>query len=188
MPHGVKASITRITSLLSTFLLAWLLVGCIGEPPAPLRIGTNLWPGYEPLYLADQLGKLDHERVRLVEYSSASRVMNGYRAQAIDAACLTLDEVMQLAQDKVDMRLVLVMDFSQGGDVVIGNAKFKTIKKLKGQRVGVENTALGAYMLKRALESVGLDHNDVSVISLPVDQHERAFRAGEVDAVVRLDS
>ena len=44
-------------------------VGCTPDPEPILRVGTNVWPGYEPLYLARDLGYLD-ESIRLVEYSS----------------------------------------------------------------------------------------------------------------------
>mgnify|MGYP006995473211 FL=1 len=37
-------------------LLAPLISGCGGEQEPPLRIGTNLWPGYEPLNLPRDLG------------------------------------------------------------------------------------------------------------------------------------
>ena len=44
-------------------LLAWAalllaLVGCAREPETALRIGTNVWIGSEPLYLARELGQV----------------------------------------------------------------------------------------------------------------------------------
>ena len=43
---------------------------------------------------------------------------------------------------------------------------------LAGQRIGVENTALGAYFLSRVLDQAGLRIDDLQVVSLPV--HEQA--------------
>jgi len=53
--------------------------------------------------------------------------------------------------------------------------------------VGVEATALGAYVLTRALQTVNLTPAAVQVVPLEFSEHERAFQAGEVDAVVTFD-
>jgi len=48
------------------------IAGCVRLPEPVLRIGTNVWIGSEPLYLARDLGRLDPGTVQLVEYPSAS--------------------------------------------------------------------------------------------------------------------
>ena len=67
------------------------------EPEAALRIGTNVWIGSEPLYLARELGRLDPTAVQLVEYPSASEVLRAFRNQAIDGMVISLDELFGLA-------------------------------------------------------------------------------------------
>ena len=44
-----------------------MLAACAREPDTPLRIGTNVWIGSEPLYLARELGRLEPSAVQLVE-------------------------------------------------------------------------------------------------------------------------
>jgi NitT/TauT family transport system substrate-binding protein len=61
------------------------------------------------------------------------------------------------------------------------------LRDFKGRRVGVEATALGAYMLTRALQTVDLTPTDVRTVSLEVFEHERAFKEGRVDAVVTFE-
>ena len=90
------------------------------EPDNPLRIGTNVWIGSEPLYLARELGKLDPAAVQLVEYPSASEVLRAFRNQAIDGMVISLDELFGLAVDGLQPRVVLVVDVSHGADVVVG--------------------------------------------------------------------
>jgi NitT/TauT family transport system substrate-binding protein len=53
--------------------------------------------------------------------------------------------------------------------------------------VGVESTALGAFVITRALEQVGLSPQDVEIVSLGVSEHEKAFEQGTVDAVVTFE-
>ncbi|MFN8644057.1 MAG: hypothetical protein U0802_21280, partial [Candidatus Binatia bacterium] len=56
---------------LATALIA---AGCVGDPPEPLRVGINAWPGYEYLYLADVQGFYAREgvEVQLLEFGSLS--------------------------------------------------------------------------------------------------------------------
>ena len=163
-----------------------LLSACTPEPPAPLRIGTCIRVGCEQLYLARDLGYYGDAPVRIVEYSSATEVLRAFRSGALDAVAVSLDEAMQLAQHS-PLRVVLVMNFSNGADVVLGQPELKTFADIKGKRVGVENTALGAYVLARALQINGLQPGDIHVVHLPIDAQKRAFEAKMVDAVVTFE-
>jgi len=170
------------------FLSAVSLSACSDNTPEkPIRIGTNVWPGYEPLYLARDIGLYDKSKVQLVEYPSASGVIRALKSRSIEAAALTLDEVLILLQHKIPVRVVLVMDISVGGDVIIAKPNIKTFHDLAGKRVGVEGSALGAYVLSRALEINGMDVEDISIIQLEADEHERSYTSAKIDAVVTFE-
>lgn len=177
----------RGVTLLVIGVLALIMAGCTPQPPPPLRIGTNVWPGYEPLYLARDLGYLDGSPVQLVEYDSATDVVRAFLNHAIEAAALTLDEALLLADLGREPRVVLVMDFSHGADVILGHADMQRLTDLKGRRIGVESGALGAYVLTRALQQGGMSLGEVSVVPMPVSEHEHAFLRREVDAVVTFE-
>lgn len=189
IPFSPGGSVRTLMFVLLMVLSALLLGGCSPEPgeQARLRIGTNVWPGYEPLYLARDLGYFDSTPVKLVEYPSASEVIRAFRNGAIEAAALTLDEVLLLQASGLSPRVVLVMDISDGGDVIIGRAGLGGMRGLKGRRVGVEDTALGAYVLSRALEIHDLGLDDIEVVPTEVGEHEAAFKDGKVDAVVTFE-
>lgn len=172
---------------LFAFLATLSLCTCsVENTSSPLRIGTSVWPGYEPLYLARDLGYLP-EDTRLVEYSSASQTINAFRNGVIEAAALTLDEVLLLLQNKLQPRIILVMDISAGGDAILGTPDVKTLADIKGKRVGVENTAVGSYVLTRALELADIEYDDIDLIPLESNEHERAFSEDKLDAVVTME-
>lgn len=168
-------------------LIALAAAACDRPAPPPLRVGTDVFPGYEPLYLARQRGLLDGAQVRLVEYGSGTHVLRAFRNGTVEAAALTLDEVFLLLDSGLDVEVVLVTDFSEGADVVLGQPGLASLADLKGKRVGVEDTALGAFVLARALESAGLSLADVEPVHADVDEHEAAFAAGKIDAVVTFE-
>ena len=163
------------------------LFGCMREPETALRIGTNVWIGSEPLYLARELGHLDPATVQLVEYPSASEVLRAFRNQAIDGMVISLDELFGLAVDGFDPRIILVVDVSHGADVVVGRPGMRSMRDLKGKSVAVESSALGAFVLSRALALNGMQATDVNVVHLESNEQPGAFQKGQVDAAVTFD-
>ena len=178
----------RRWTLAGAGMLTLAALGACTRPAQPgLRIGTNVWIGCEPLYLARDLGKLDPAQVQLVEYPSASEVLRAYRNQAIDGMVISLDELFGLAVDGFDPRAVLVVDVSHGADAVIGRAGMKSMRDLAGKSVAVEGGALGAYMLSRALALSDMQPSDVQVVHLESNEQPAAFEKGQVDAAVTFD-
>ena len=174
-------------ALATTAALLLCMGGCAREPETALRIGTNVWIGSEPLYLARELGHLDPAVVQLVEYPSASEVLRAYRNQAIDGMVISLDELFGLAVDGLQPKIILVVDVSHGADVVVGRPGMKSMKDLKGKSVAVESGALGAFVLSRALTLNGMQASDVTVVHLESNEQPKAFEAGTVDGAVTFD-
>jgi NitT/TauT family transport system substrate-binding protein len=163
------------------------IAGCVRLPEPVLRIGTNVWIGSEPLYLARDLGRLDPGTVQLVEYPSASEVLRAFRNEAIDGMVISLDELFGLAADGLQPRIILVVDVSNGADVVVGRQGMRTMRDLQGKAVAVEGGALGAFVLSRALALNGMQASDVNVVHLESNEHPRAFEKGQVDGAVTFD-
>ncbi len=169
-------------------VLCLSMLGCSeSDMHQPLRIGTNVWPGYEPLYLARELGYLEAKKVQLIEYTSATQVLRAYRNNLLDGAALTLDEAINLLASGEEPRIILVTDISEGGDVLLAQPDIEDIKQLAGKRIGVEHTALGAYFISRMIEISELDRRQLHLVPLEVAEHERAFAEKKVDAVVTFE-
>jgi NitT/TauT family transport system substrate-binding protein len=164
-----------------------LLVSCKVEPRAEMRIGTNIWPGYEPIWLAHGMNYFGTDLIQPVPFLSTTDASSAFRNRMINAAALTLDEALALAQFDSDFSIILVVDISDGADVVLGKPGMRSMKDIRGKRIGVETTAVGAYTLTRALQLAGLRYEDVKVVNINVDGHEEAFKQGTIDAVVTFE-
>jgi ABC-type nitrate/sulfonate/bicarbonate transport system substrate-binding protein len=103
--------------LVSVLLSLAVFLGCDIPSARVFHVCTNQWPGYEPLYLARSLGYFNDKEVRLVEYSSASDCMRAFGNGTVEAAGLTLDEALQLAEDGIAAKIILVMDFSSSREI-----------------------------------------------------------------------
>jgi NitT/TauT family transport system substrate-binding protein len=163
-----------------------LLPAC-QPPPEPLSIVSSPWPGYEPLYLARDLGYLKESSVRITELPSANTSFEAFSNGSADLATLTLDETLELLAKGHKLRTLLVMDISNGADAVVARPEIHALADLKGMRVGMENIPLGAYMLTRMLDIADLKPLDITVIPLPEDKHEKAYRQDKIDAAITME-
>lgn len=171
------------------FLLLMLVLLAACQPPqqAPLKVGMNAWVGYDPLALARDQGLLDVRQVKVIELSSGSETQRNFRNGLIDAAALTLDEALRLADEGLDIRIVAVLSASAGADLVLAGPSVTAPQDLRGKTIAVEGTTVGALMLKRLLQAGQLQPTDVTVRNLEASQHLAALKAGRVEASVSYE-
>lgn len=175
-----------LISLIGILLCSTCLLGCTPKQQA-ISIATHTWPGYEPLSLARSMGWLDEQQVKLVETESFTDSIKLLEEGKIDAAGLTLDEVLRLREKGIPLSIVLVCDISAGADMLLARPGIKTLAELKGKRVAVEDGALGSLMLHQALLNANLQRNDVQVVSVSVDKQAAAWQRGEIEAAITFD-
>lgn len=175
----------RFNLVLLSFVL--LLSGCVDRPQETLRVGAVLWPGYEPLYLADKLGYYGDQPIKVIDYLSNTDTILAFKNHNLHAAAFTLDETLQLLSDGINIDVVLVMDKSYGGDVILANPGINRIEELKGKPVAVESSAVGMFVLKRALELHSMDVSDIQVVSTNAMEQASSFASGRIVAAVSFD-
>ncbi len=180
-----KYMIRRFT--LNALLLSLLLSGCNFKHPKPIRIGTNVWIGYETLYLARSLGYYDNLPVKMVELPSATEVLHAFRNHTVEIAALTLDETLTLLQSENDLKIILIMDISKGGDALLAKPNITALSDIKGKRIGVENTAVGAILLDGALHAAKLTPANINIVPLTIDEHISAYLTDQVDAIITFE-
>ena len=176
----------RSKSLFFTISVLTLLAlgGCEEVSKGPIKVGTILWPGHEPLHLAQEHAFFDDQDVELIELSSSTEVIRAMKNSSLHAATLTLDESISLLVSGVDIVVVVALDVSQGADMVIAQEPFASLNDLKGKRIAVDTGAVGAIMLVGFLEFAGVSANDVEIVPLKIRNHFSVFHQMDVDVVV----
>jgi len=165
-----------------------MLCGCGGRAPSePLRIASSPWPGYEPIYLAREIGYLPAQLANILELPSADITLESFRNRSVDMATLTLDETLELLASGVKLRILFVMDGSNGADAVMATPAVKTLANLKGRRIAIENIPLGVYMLSRTLNAAKLKRDDVRIISGSENKQVDLYKSGKADAFITFD-
>ena len=172
--------------MLVGLLCVFMLSGC-SKTQQPVSISTHMWPGYEPISLANSLGWLDQSKVKLVETESFTDSIKLLEEGKIDAAGLTLDEVLRLREKGIGLSVVLVCDVSAGADMLLVRPNIKSLADIKGRRIAVEEGALGSLMLYQVLKAAGLKKEDVKIVSVAVDHQAEAWKRGEIDAAISFE-
>jgi NitT/TauT family transport system substrate-binding protein len=174
------------TAALAAVCAVWL-TACGSEPVPPLRIGTFPGPINELVFLAQHRGWLPPRDFRLVEFINDGEVIRAFRNGSIEAALVSLDEVLALAPSGMDPVILFVTAESRGGDAIVAHADVTSLADLRGRRVAVQVNSISAYLLRRALMTASLAVADLQIVNLPPDRHRAAFVRREVDAVVTTE-
>jgi NitT/TauT family transport system substrate-binding protein len=180
---------TALLLAASIALLLSPLAGCLSRPKEPLRIGVNAWPPFELLYLARSRGYFEEEKVDvdLVDFSTYTGILKSYHRGNIDGFLATLNEV-QIADNFQDPpAVVLVVDYSFGGDALVVRNGITDLKGLRGKRIAYEESALGSYELERILEIGGLAPGEIAAVSRLPEEAEQDFRKGTVEGVITYE-
>ena len=150
-------------------------------------MATNVWPGYELMYVAEREGFFTSDVARMVAMPSATACLQALAAGNVEAAGLTLDEVLTARAENIPLVVVAVLDVSMGADVMLARPEVEGLSDLRGRRIGVEQSAVGAVMLDAILSAGGLRSNDVELVYATVDEHADMYRRGAVDALVTFE-
>jgi NitT/TauT family transport system substrate-binding protein len=132
-----------------------------------VRLAIIDWPAYEYFYLASRKG-LDRElgfTLHVDQFGSLQDQRRAFSRGDVEAIATTLPEAIAICRDAPARCpwIVLVLDESNGADQVIGAARLQSPAQLKGQRVGLERSVLGEFVLLRAMQSQGLSLADLSL-------------------------
>lgn len=173
---------------MSVLVILCGLTSCRPLPTdSPIKIATNPWPGYEFLHLAKQQGffKANGLNVELLELTSLNDAQFAYINRSADGFTSTLVEAVKAPiMGGKPLKIIMLPDYSNGGDMIIASEQFKSLAELKGKRIGCEVSSLGLYFLARALEVEGLSLDDVEVVNIEQSTTMVDLSDNRLDAVV----
>lgn len=155
-----------------------------GTPP--LRLGVHPWIGYESFFLARSMGALPSQ-IQLTETRSASESIAAIQSGAVDAACLTLDEVLHVRGSGTPLSIIAVLDMSAGADVVMARSTITAWSDIAGKRIALEASAVGELMLVKLLEVANVARSEVTLVDLPPEKLQDAWAAQEIDLAITYE-
>ena len=177
-------------------LVAWAAVACLllgacsgggaGSGREGVRIGVNLWVGFDLLAVAEDLGWFAEEGfdVEIVDLGTPADCRAAFERGYVDGMATTLLDLIQTrSETDFDPVAVLITDYSDGADVVVARRGITSIAGLAGARIAADGP-LAMYLLTRMLSKEGMALGDVELVwASQLDMPALAW-SGQIDAAV----
>jgi NitT/TauT family transport system substrate-binding protein len=156
---------------------------------APVTIGVVNWIGYGPLYCATANGYYRKYgwNVRLVVFSDNSLMSGALEGGELDASTLTYDQVMVADARGWQLKVVMPVDYSTGGDAILATAAVHSVHDLKGRKVAFQTLSPSDFLLGYALAHAGLSEKDIHPVNSTPEGVPGIMASGAVDAGVTYE-
>jgi NitT/TauT family transport system substrate-binding protein len=168
-------------------VLAWMVATAAGTAqaaPAPLRIGYSDWPGWVAWQIAIDKGWLSEAGLDVkFDWFDYSASMEAFAAGKIDADLLTNGDALVMGAGGARNVMILITDYSNGNDMIVGRPGIKTLADLKGKRIGVEIGLVDHLLLLDGLKKQGMTQNDVTLVNSKTNETPQVLASGQVDAI-----
>jgi NitT/TauT family transport system substrate-binding protein len=78
---------------------------------------------------------------------------------------------------------ILINDYSNGNDMIVAKPGIKSLKDLKGKKIGVEMGFVDHLLLLNGLEKAGMKESDVTLVNTKTNETPQVLASGDVDAI-----
>jgi len=165
------------------FVLALLSTPVVSKAD-PLKIGYSDWPGYVAWEVAIQKGFFKDAGVDVqfvwFEYGPS---IDAFSAGKIDAVTIVCGDAIVTGAGGKPSTGILLEDYSNGNDMIIGKPGIDGVKGLKGKTVAVEYGLVEHELLLKALEMNGMSDSDITLQKIATNDAPQTLASGKVDAV-----
>lgn len=166
-------------------LLTSALMIAAAHAAEPLKIGYSDWPGWVAWEVAIEKEMFKAEGVEVqFEWFDYVASMDAYAAGQLDAVAMTNGDTLVTGATGAQSVMILVNDYSNGNDMIVAKAGIKSVKELKGKKIGVEVGFVSHLILLNALGKNGLSEADVELVNVPTNETPQVLASGQVDAIV----
>jgi NitT/TauT family transport system substrate-binding protein len=177
---GRKASLGATLGLAISLLLG----SAPGAWAAALKIGYSDWPGWVAWQVAIEKGWFKEEGVDVeFEWFDYVPSMDAFSAGKIDAVCMTNGDALVVGATGGKSVTILINDYSNGNDMIVAKPGIKSLKDLKGKKIGVEMGFVDHLLLLNGLEKAGMKESDVTLVNTKTNETPQVLASGDVDAI-----
>ena len=150
----------------------------------PLRIGYSDWPGWVAWQVAIEKGWLKEAGIDAkFEWFDYSASMDAFSAGKLDAVTCTNGDALVMGGNGAKNVMIMLTDYSNGNDIIVGKPGVKALAELKGKKVGLEVGLVEHLLLINGLTKLGLKETDVSLVNVKTNETPQVLASGDVSAV-----
>ncbi|MCW5622590.1 MAG: ABC transporter substrate-binding protein [Burkholderiales bacterium] len=171
------------------FAVALALTAAAPAFAAPIKIGTVIWIGYGPYYVADALNlfKKSGVDVTLQVFTDPALIPPAIESGAVAGGMLTYDQVIGMVAKGSTQRVVMPIDYSNGGDAIVTSTSVTKVTDLKGKKVAFNPLSPSDFLLSYALKTASLTEKDIQPINMTPEAIPAAMASGSLLAGVTYE-
>jgi NitT/TauT family transport system substrate-binding protein len=79
--------------------------------------------------------------------------------------------------------MIMLTDYSSGNDMIVAKPPFRSVKSLKGQKIGIEVGVVEQLLLDHALAVNGMTQADVTLVNTVTNETPQVLASGAVAAI-----
>ncbi|MEI7464517.1 MAG: ABC transporter substrate-binding protein [Burkholderiales bacterium] len=156
---------------------------------ASMKIGTVVWIGYGPFYVAEKLDlfKKYNLKVSLQVFTDPALIPAAIASGAVDGGMLTYDQVVGQVAAGRPQKVVMPIDYSNGGDAIVADKSITKITDFKGKKVGFNPLSPSDFLLSYALKVNGLTDKDITAVNMTPESVPAAMASGQLQIGVTYE-
>ena len=177
---SLRSSSRRHHFLKPALGLALTLATASAFAQTSMKLATVVWVGYGPFYVADALDlyKKYKLKVSLQVFNDPALIPAAIASGAVDGGMLTYDQVVgQVAAGRA-MKVVMPIDYSNGGDAIVADGSIGKVADFKGKKIGYNPLSPSDFLLSYALKTVNLSEKDINPVSMTPEAVPAAMASG----------
>lgn len=182
---------TAVLSSMKKLLVGALLTmtASVSFATTQMKIGTVNWIGYGPFYVAEALDlyKKYGLSVKLQVFSDPALIPPALVGGSVQGAMLTYDQVIGQVAKGVMQKVVMPIDYSNGGDAIVVTNGINKISEFKGKKIGLNPLSPSDFLLSYALKSNGMTDKDFTLVSMTPESVPAAMASGQLQIGVTYE-
>ena len=160
------------------------MLGAKAASAAPLTIGYSDWPGWVAWQVAIDKGWLKDAGLDVkFQWFDYSASMDALAAGKIDADLMTNGDTLVTGAGGGKSVMIMLTDYSNGNDMIVAKPGIKSLKQLKGKKIGIEVGLVEHLLLLNGLKKYGMTQKDVTLVNAKTNETPQVLGSGQVDAI-----
>lgn len=154
-----------------------------------VKIASLIWIGYGPFYVAEALDlyKKHGLSVKLQMFSDPALIPPALVGGSVQGAMVTYDQVIGQVAKGINHKVVMPIDYSNGGDAIVVANSISKISEFKGKKVGFNPLSPSDFLLTYALKNNGLSEKDITPVSMTPEAVPAAMASGQLPVGVTYE-
>jgi NitT/TauT family transport system substrate-binding protein len=165
------------------------LVAASSFAATKMNIATVVWIGYGPFYVAESLDlfKKYGLSVKLNVFSDPALIPAALASGSVQGAMETYDQVIGQVAKGISQRVVMPIDYSNGGDAIVADKSITKVTDFKGKKVGFNPLSPSDFLLSYALKKNNLGEKDITPVSMTPESVPAAMASGQMPVGVTYE-